>query len=114
MKVIYLAKAPSGYYTILDFMTMNDFQRQLALAEYRQLVESGAMGVAQFAQDPGQAVEQVKKKARRKKSAYSRALSKELKAINKSARTKSGKLRKGMTQKKILAKAHRAVKRRLK
>lgn len=109
-----MAKAPSGYYTILDFMTMNDFQRQLALAEYRNLVESGAMGIAQALQDPGVAVESVKKKAKRKKSAYSRALSKELKAINKQARTKSGKLRKGMTQKKILAKAHRAVKRRLK
>ena len=93
---------------------MNDFQRQLALAEYRNLVESGAMGAMQFAQEPGVVVEGVKKKARRKKSAYSRALSKELKAINKAARTKSGKLRKGMTQKKILAKAHRAVKRRLK
>ena len=107
-------KAPTGFYTILDFMTMNEFQRQMALAEYRNLVESGAMGAMQFAQDPGAAVEQVKKKARRKKSAYSKALSKELKAINKQARTKSGKLRKGMTQKKILAKAHRAVKRRLK
>ena len=107
-------KAPTGYYTILDFMTMNELQRNLALAEYRNLVESGAMGAMQFAQDPAGTVAEVKKKARRKKSAYSRALSKELKAINKSARTKSGKLRKGMTQKKILAKAHRAVKRRLK
>tara|TARA_R100000278_G_C5367019_1_gene127494 strand:- start:224 stop:511 length:288 start_codon:yes stop_codon:yes gene_type:complete len=95
-------------------MTMNEFQRQMALAEYRQLVESGAIGAMQFAQDPEAAIEQVKKKARRKKSAYSRALSRELKAINKQARTKSGKLRKGMTQKKILQKAHRAVKRRLK
>ena len=86
----------------------------MALAEYRQLVESGAIGAMQFAQDPEAAIEQVKKKARRKKSAYSRALSRELKAINKQARTKSGKLRKGMTQKKILQKAHRAVKRRLK
>ena len=107
-------KAPTGYYTILDFMTMNEFQRNLALAEYRNLVESGALGAMQFAQDPGAVVGEVKKKARRKKSAYSRALSKELKAINKQARTKSGKLRKGMTQKKILAKAHRAVKRRMK
>jgi hypothetical protein len=95
-------------------MTMNEFQRNLALAEYRNLVESGAMGGMQFAQDPSGTVAEVKKKARRKKSAYSRALSKELKAINKQARTKSGKLRKGMTQKKILAKAHKAVKRRLK
>jgi hypothetical protein len=68
----------------------------------------------QFAEDPVGTVQEVKTKARRKKSAYSRALSKELKAINKQARTKSGKLRKGMTPQKILKKAHRAAKRRLK
>ena len=90
-----------------------DFARKFV----RDLYFSGE-DVAQFGmmavREPQQAVESVKKKVRRKKSAYSRALSKELKAINKSARTKSGKLRKGMTQKKILQKAHKAVKRRLK
>ena len=84
---------------------------------YVKDLQSGAGNAAgfamRFAQEPEQTVTEVKKKARRKKSAYSRALSKELKAINKQARTKSGRLRKGMTQKKILAKAHRAVKRKL-
>ena len=109
-----MAKAPSGYYTILEFMTMNDFQRTQALQEFRNLIERSPGAFMQFAEDPVGTVETVKKKARRKKSAYSRALSKELKAINKQARTKSGKLRKGMTPQKILKKAHRAAKRRLK
>ena len=107
-------KAPPGFFTILDFMTMSDLQRQAALAQYRDMVQSGAIGVADFAQDPVGTVDRVKKKARRKKSAYGRALSKELKEINRKARTKSGKLRKGMTPGKILAKAHKAAKRRMK
>jgi len=109
-----LVKAPKGYYTVLDFMTMSDMERTRALREFRDLVEMGGMGAVQFAQDPVGTVDEVKKKVRRKKSAYSRALSKELKAVNKSARTKAGKLRKGMTPKKILQKAHRNVKRRMK
>lgn len=93
---------------------MNDFQRTQALQEFRNLIERSPGAFMQFAEDPVGTVGEVKKKARRKKSAYSRALSKELKAINKQARTKSGKLRKGMTPQKILQKAHRAAKRRLK
>ena len=103
-------KAPKGYFTIIDFMTMNEFERANALREYRDMVSAGI----QVVRDPEQAVQDVKSKARRKKSAYSKALSQELKKINKAARTKSGKLRKGMTQKKILARAHKAVKRRMK
>ena len=105
-----MVKAPKGYYTILDFMTMNDFERNVALSEYKNMIQSGL----DVALDPGAAVSEVKKKARRKKSAYSKALSRELKAANKAARTKTGKLRKGMTPGKILKKAHRAAKRRLK
>ena len=90
-----------------------DFARKFV----RDLYFSGE-DVAQFGmmavQDPSEAVEVVKQKAKRKKSKYSRVRSKELKQINKAVRTKSGKLRKGMTQAKILKKAHRAVKRRLK
>lgn len=112
--MINLVKAPKGYYTILDFMTMNEMERTRAIREYRDLVEMGAVGAMQFAQDPVGTVEQVKTKARRKKSAYSRALKIELKAANKKARTKAGKLRKGMTPQKILKNAHRAAKRRLK
>ena len=112
--MINLVKAPKGYYTILDFMTMNEMERTRAIREYRDLVEMGAVGAMQFARDPAGTVEQVKTKARRKKSAYSRALKIELKAANKRARTKAGKLRKGMTPQKILKNAHRAAKRRLK
>lgn len=93
---------------------MSDLQRQAALAQYRDMVQAGVMGVADFAADPSGTVQEAKKKVRRKKSAYGRALSKELKEINRKARTKSGKLRKGMTPGKILAKAHKAAKRRLK
>ncbi len=107
-------KAPPGFFTILDFMAMSDFEKQLALQEYRNMVQAGTMGVRSFAENPSKTTKNVKRKARRKKSAYGRALSKELKDINKKARTKSGKLRKGMTPGKILAKAHKAAKRRLK
>lgn len=107
-------KAPPGFFTILDFMTMSDLQRQAALAQYRDLVQAGAMGVVAFANDPETTVSTAKKKVRRKKSAYGKALSRELKDINRKARTKSGKLRKGMTPGKILAKAHKAAKRRMK
>lgn len=109
-----MVKAPKGYYTILDFMTMNDFQRNQALQEFRNLLEASPGAVMQFAEDPVGTTEMVKKKVRRKKSAYSKALSRELKAANKAARTKTGKLRKGMTPQKILKKAHKAAKRRLK
>lgn len=105
-----MVKAPTGYFTILDFMTMNEFERNMALSQYKAMVEAGLMGV----QDPVQTTEAVKKKVRRKKSAYSKALSKELKAVRAKATTKSGKLRKGMTPAKILKQAHRQVKRRLK
>ena len=109
-----MARAPPNYFTVLEAaMKDPDFARKFV----RDLYFSGE-DVAQFGmmavQDPSEAVEVVKQKAKRKKSKYSRALSKELKQINKAARTKSGKLRKGMTQAKILKKAHRAVKRRLK
>jgi hypothetical protein len=67
-----------------------------------------------FAEDPVGVSSQVKQKAKRKKSAYSRALSKEMKSIRKKATLKSGKLRKGMTPGKILRQAHKNVKRRLK
>lgn len=105
---------PPGYFAVLEAALKDpDFVRTYV----RQLQDGGEMvgsAAMRFAQDPEREISQVKQKVKRKKSAYSRALSRELKAINKQARTKSGKLRKGMTQKKILAKAHKAVKRRLK
>lgn len=105
-----MVKAPKGYYTILDFMTMNEFERNVALSEFRNMINQ-APGIAmEFAEDPVG----VTKKAKRKKSQYSKALSKEMKAIRKKATLKSGKLRKGMTPAKILKQAHKNVKRRLK
>ena len=103
-----------GYYTILDFMTMSEFERNVALSEYRNLLRTAPDLVMDFAENPVPVVASAQKKVRRKKSAYSRALSKELKAVRKQATTKAGKLRKGMTPAKILKKAHRNVKRRLK
>ena len=91
-------------------MTMTELERNMALSQYKNLVQSGAMAVM----NPTETIVEVKKKARRKKSAYSRALSKELKAVRAKATTKSGRLRKGMTPAKILRQAHRQVKRRLK
>lgn len=105
-----MPKVPPGYFTILDFMTMNEFERNMALSQYNNMIRSGAA----FVMEPEQALAQVKKKARRKKSKYSRELSRELKAVRAKATTKAGKLRKGMTPAKILRQAHRNVKRRLK
>lgn len=109
-----MVKAPKGYYTILDFMTMGEMERINAMREYKMLAEMGLAGAKDFAMDPSATVAKAKTKARRKKSAYSRALGAELRKANKQARTKAGKLRKGMTPQKILKKAHKAAKRRLK
>ena len=109
-----MVKAPKGYYTILDFMTMGEMERVNAMREYKMLAEMGLTGAKDFAMDPEATIAKAKTKAKRKKSAYSRALSAELKKANKQARTKAGKLRKGMTPQKILKNAHRAAKRRLK
>lgn len=109
-----MVKAPKGYYTILDFMTMNEFERNIALSEFKNMLRSAPSEFMEFAEAPEAKISQVKRKARRKKSAYSKALSNELKAVRKKATLKSGKLRKGMTPAKILKQAHRNVKRRLK
>ena len=109
-----MVKAPKGYYTILDFMTMNEFERNIALSEFKNMLGKAPGEFMEFAEDPEAKISQVKSKARRKKSAYSKALSKELKAVRAKATLKSGKLRKGMSPSKILKQAHRNVKRRLK
>lgn len=92
-------------------MTMSDLERNRALREYRDMIEMGGKAVIRFSEDPVAQVEAVKKKARRKKSAYSKRLSKELKDVRKQATTKAGRLRKGMTPAKIMAKAHKRTKR---
>ena len=109
-----MAKAPKGYYTILDFMTMNEFERNVALSQFRNMLNQAPGEFMAFAEDPVTVTREVKTKAKRKKSAYSRALSQELKAVRKKATLKSGKLRKGMTPGKILKQAHRNVRRRFK
>lgn len=109
-----VAKVPKGYFTILEFMTMNDFERRLAVQDYQRMFTQPAESLGDIARTVGTAPIQKARKKTRKVSRYGKALSRELKRINKASRTKSGKLRKGMTQKKILAKAHKAVKRRLK
>ena len=105
-----MAKVPKGYFTILEFAMMNEFERKLALQEFQQMITSPIAAVETLATRPVQKA----KKRTRKVSRYSRALSKELKSVRRAATLKSGRLRKGMTPSKILKKAHRNVKRRLK
>lgn len=56
----------------------------------------------------------VKKKAKRKLSAYDRALKKALKQVNNSVRTKSGRLRKGVSQSDVMRRAHRLARKMVK
>ena len=107
-------KVPKGYFTILEFMMMNDFERRVAVQDFQRMFTDPADSIGDIARTVGTAPIQKARKKARKASRYGKALSKELKRINKTARTKSGRLRKGMTQGKILKKAHKAVKRRLK
>jgi hypothetical protein len=112
--VILVAKVPMGYFTILEFMMMNEFERRVAADQFMRMVRDPAGSIEDVGSTlAARPVQKARKKAR-KASKYGKALSAELKRINKTARTKSGRLRKGMTQKKILQKAHKAVKRRLK
>lgn len=96
-------KIPRGPLSLVDLLMMNAFERS-------EMFNS--------IQDPIGRIERevapVVKKVKRKKSRYSKALSRELKSLNKSARTKSGRLRKGITQGSLLKKAHRNVKRSIK
>lgn len=56
----------------------------------------------------------VKKKAKRKLSAYDRALKKALNKVNATVRTKSGRLRKGVTQADVMRRAHKMARRMMK
>ena len=76
-----MVKAPKGYYTILDFMTMNEFERNVALSEFRNMLRQAPGEIMEFAEDPAAKTRDVKSRVKRKKSAYSKALSKELKAV---------------------------------
>jgi len=107
-------KAPKGYFSIIEFIALEPWQRTMFLNQLQDDVRSVASFPGQFVSEPRMALESLAqpaiKKVRRKKSAYSRRLSAELKKVNKAARTKSGRLRKGMTPGKILKKAHKAAK----
>lgn len=94
---------PRGPLTLLDILMMEPLERSRAIDDVTDIVT-----------DPVGEARRAVKKVRRKKSKYSKELSKQLKIANKAARTKSGKLRKGMTQGKILKKAHKMAKRRFK
>jgi hypothetical protein len=103
-------KIPRGPLTLLDLLTMNAFERSDTIQGYM----NPGRDVSRFLEDVQDVGTAVTRKARRKKSAYGKALSRELKQLNRAARTKSGKLRKGITQSSILKKAHRNVKRSIK
>lgn len=103
-------KIPRGPLSLVDILMMDYFERQQAISR----VEDIATFPIDLVRDPSGTIKDVKRKAKRKKSAYGRALSRELKDLNKKARTKSGRLRKGVTQGNLLSKAHRNVKRRMK
>jgi hypothetical protein len=54
------------------------------------------------------------KPKKRKKSQYDRMLKRALKEVNASSRTKSGKLRKGITQSQVMKRAHKLAKKMMK
>tara|TARA_R100001440_G_C2517292_1_gene118531 strand:+ start:547 stop:876 length:330 start_codon:yes stop_codon:yes gene_type:complete len=101
-----MPKAPKGYFTVLEFMTMSDLERDRELRAYADMIR----GVVEFGNDPVGVIEDTKKKVRRKKSAYQKRLGQEMKRIRQAATTKRGQLRKGVTPSSILKKAHRATK----
>ncbi|GAI85713.1 unnamed protein product [marine sediment metagenome] len=96
-------KVPRGPISLVDLLMMNAFERS-------EMFDSIRDPVGRIERE----VEPIVKKVKRKKSKYGKALSRELKSLNRSARTKSGRLRKGITQGSLLKKAHRNVKRSMK
>ena len=87
----------------------------------RALIDRGiapdiARQLAKRACEPtvGRVETKVKKVAKRKLSAYDRALKRALKQVNDKARTKTGKLRKGMTQAKVMKRAHSLARKMMK
>ena len=101
---------PRGPLSLADILFMNAFERSDVISN----IMNPGRTVRREIEDVVDMGTSVVRKTRRKKSAYGRALSRELKSLNKKARTKSGRLRKGITQGDILKKAHRNVKRSMK
>jgi len=99
-----------GPVSVVDILLMDYFERQQAISQAEDLLTFPV----DLARDPRGTVSDVKRKVKRKKSAYGKRLSKELKRLNKLSRTKSGKLRKGVSQGSILKKAHKNVKKAMK
>ena len=62
----------------------------------------------------GKVEQKVKRTAKRKLSAYDRALKKALNKVNDTVRTKSGKLRKGVTQADVMRRAHKLARKMMK
>ncbi len=75
-----------------------------------------ARALAKRACEPtvGRAEKAVRKTAKRKLSAYDRALKKALNKVNATVRTKSGKLRKGVTQADVMRRAHKMARKMMK
>jgi len=107
-------RAPKGYFSIIEFISLEPWQRTMFLNQLEDDVRSVASFPGKLVSEPRTTFESLAqpavKKVRRKKSAYQKRLSTELKKVNKAARTKSGRLRKGMTPGKIMKRAHRAAK----
>lgn len=103
-------KIPRGPITLLDILTMNAFER----SDLQSTIMNPGREIRNLVEDVIDTGSSPIRKVRRKKSAYGKALSRELKALNRASRTKKGVLRKGVTQSDILKKAHRNVKRAMK
>ena len=87
----------------------------LTVEEYmflRSMMDSSA-GQDIGSQEPGRILSKEKTR-RRRKSAYSKAMSKELKILNTKYKTKKGDYRKGFDQGRIMKMAHKNVRRMMK
>ncbi len=98
-----------GPLSLLDIVLMDHFERQKEISRIEDMVTFPV----DLARDPRGTVSGIKKKARRKKSAYSKALKKTLRDANRSMRTKSGTLRKGRTSADVMKRAHKEAKKLL-
>lgn len=105
-QVVTLEDAIAG--ALCDVMEQALIDRGIAPDLARQLAKRACEPSIQ------KAVTKARKGAKRKLSAYDRALKRALKQVNDVSRTKSGKLRKGMTQRKVMQRAHKLAKRMMK
>ena len=78
---------------------------------YRDGFAAGMAASMSMPMTPSQATEELGKPKKRKVSAYSRAYGRAYKALRRKHTLKSGKLRKGITHKRLVSMAHDKVKR---